>query len=260
VPIDLVRQNRLDGLWNEHFKRLVRSAIMGQIGEGETSFEWTVRKLVDCRLFGFADGPQAVNYVTSHDVEGFRNERLYNFLQNNGVTDTKPRIKLAFVCLLTAVGIPMILAGEEFADQHDLAVTDPAKEVDPVNYDRMEDPWRREIFEYVARLVRLRTSHDALARNDTSFIHADFSDGKRVIVWQRGQQNSDRIVVVVANFSDWGTPDAQNPGAEYLIPDWPATPPGKRWREITQDRDVPAEWVGREPLYPWEAKVYVLAG
>jgi pullulanase len=29
------------------------------------------------------------------------------------------RIKLAFVCLLAAVGIPMILAGEEFADEHD---------------------------------------------------------------------------------------------------------------------------------------------
>jgi uncharacterized protein (UPF0333 family) len=27
--------------------------------------------------------------------------------------------KLAFTCLLTAVGIPIFLAGEEFADQHD---------------------------------------------------------------------------------------------------------------------------------------------
>ena len=27
---------------------------------------------------------------------------------------------------------------------------------------------------------------------------------------------------------------------------------------ITQDRDVPREWVGREPIYAWEAKVYAL--
>ena len=31
-----------------------------------------------------------------------------------------------------------------------------------------------------------------------------------------------------------------------------------RWREVTQDRDVPDEWVGQEPESPWEAKVYVL--
>ena len=40
------------------------------------------------------------------------------------------------------------------------------------------------------------------------------------------------------------------------MPNWPATPPGRRWREVTQDRDVPREWVGREPIFPWEAKVY----
>ena len=80
VPIDLLRQNRLDGLWNEEFKRMVRYAIMGRNDEKEPSFEWTVRKLIDCRLLGFADGSQAINYVTSHDVEGVRNERLYNLL------------------------------------------------------------------------------------------------------------------------------------------------------------------------------------
>jgi hypothetical protein len=37
------------------------------------SFEWTVRKLIDCRLLGFADGAQA---VTSRP-QRFRNERLF---------------------------------------------------------------------------------------------------------------------------------------------------------------------------------------
>ena len=63
-------------------------------------------------------------------------------------------------------------------------------------------------------------------------------------------------MVVVANFSDWGTGDPASPAAEYRVRNWPATPPGRRWREVTQARAVPPEWVGREPLYPWEAKVY----
>ncbi|MBD1837065.1 alpha amylase [Coleofasciculus sp. FACHB-64] len=253
VPLALISQNRLDGLWNEKFKHIIRSVILGQNSSDEPSFEWSVRKLIDCRNLGFADGSQAVNYLTSHDVGGFGNERFYSYLNNNQVFDTEKRIKLAFVCLLTAVGIPMILAGDEFADQNDLPTSDDhKKQVDPVNYSRLTDDWRQRIFNYVCRLVKFRTTSDALAVNDTHFIHSDFNEGKRVIVWQRGKD--DRLVIVVANFSEYGTP----PGSEYKIPNWPATPAGKQWKEIAQDRMVPAEWVGREGIFPWEAKVYAL--
>jgi pullulanase len=162
------------------------------------------------------------------------------------------------VSLLTAIGVQMILAGEEFADDHDLPTTHPGKQIDPVNFDRLDDPWRRDLFEYVSRLIRLRTTSDALAVNDTAFVHCDFNDGKRVVVWQRGQPGSGQLVVVVANFSDWGTFDPRSPWAEYVVHNWPATPHGRRWREVTQHRDVPPELVGREPLYPWEANVYTL--
>jgi pullulanase/glycogen debranching enzyme len=102
------------------------------------------------------------------------------------------RIKLGFVCLLTGVGISMILAGEEFGDQHDLfdssanVTHQGGKQVDPVDFGRFDDPDRRDLFEYVKRLVQLRTSHPALSVNDTLFIHVDFSADKRVLVWKRG--------------------------------------------------------------------------
>jgi glycosidase len=117
----------------------------------------------------------------------------------------------------------------------------------------VKDDWRQRIFQYVARLVHFRKTSDALAVNDTQFIHVDFNEGKRVLVWQRGNK-ADEIVVVVANFSDYGTPL----GTEYKVPNWPAIPAGKQWKEITQERMVPAEWVGREGIFPWEAKVYAL--
>ncbi len=260
VRLGFVEQGRLDGLWNENFKRMVRYAILGRNDEKEPTFEWTIRKMIDCRLLGFDDCAQAVNYVTSHDVEGFRNERLYDLLNNNGIVHTEKRIKLAFVCLMTAVGIPMIFAGEEFADQHDLPVRHPEKQADPVNFDRREDAWRRRVFEYVSRLVKLRTTADALAVNDVEFLHVDFHEGKRVLVWQRGRVGTDDLVVVVANFSDFETVNPFDPRSEYVVPNWPHTPPGKHWREITQCRDVPPEWVGREPIFPWEAKVYAIGG
>jgi pullulanase len=70
LPAGLLRQNRLDGLWNEDFQTRIRAAILGESIGGD-NFEWTVRKAIDCRLSGvFTDGTQAVNYVTKHDVEG----------------------------------------------------------------------------------------------------------------------------------------------------------------------------------------------
>jgi 1,4-alpha-glucan branching enzyme len=253
VPVALIHQKRLDGLWNEKFKFILRHIILGKNAPSDSSFEWSVRKLINPRFLGFTDGTQVVNYVTSHDVEGVGNERLYDYLKNQGIIEKEKYIKLAFVCLLTAVGIPMIFAGEEFADKHDLSPEEVKdKQVDPVNYDRLSDPWRKDIFEYVARLVRWRTKSKALAVNDTEFIHADFNEGKRVLVWKRGR--GEQMVIVVANFSDYGTPE----GSEYVVPTWPTSPPDKQWWEVTQDRAVPDELVGKEPIFPWEAKVYAL--
>lgn len=258
----MLAQRRLDSFWNEDFKSRVKPAVIGRNSVQDPNFETTIRKLIDCRNLGlgFTDGSQAINYITSHDVEGEGSERLYTYLEFNNIFEKEQRIKLAFVCLLTAVGIPMILAGDEFGDRMDNDIfgvsgdeRDLRKQVDPVNFSRLDDEWRKRLFNYVARLVKFRTRSDALAVNDTAFIHTDFNAGKRVLVWQRG--SGDNIVVVVANFSDWGT-DINQPNAEYVVPNWPALPKDRRWQEITQAREVPLEWAGREAIFPWEAKVY----
>ncbi|MGA1876329.1 MAG: alpha-amylase family glycosyl hydrolase [bacterium] len=253
---ELIKQKRVDGIWNEEFKKRVRHAILGKNAPGDNTFEETVRKMIDCRALGYSDGAQTVNYLGSHDTEGWQNERLYDFLQNNGIYETERRIKLAFACLLTAVGIPMILAGDEFAECSDLKCTHPHKQMDAVNFERMEEIWRRRIFDYVANLVHFRTKSPALGVNDNEFIHIDFSEGKRVLAWRRGLPQSSDQVVVVANFSDWGTSDPFNPRSEYIVHNWPGTPQGKSWKEISLNRTVSSDMIGREPLFPWEAKVY----
>jgi len=281
-PPALLRQNRLDALWNNDFQARIRAAILGESSGGD-NFEWTVRKAIDCRLGGvFTDGSQAVNYVTSHDVEGFRQERLFTMLHNLPDEQIEKRVKLAFVCLMTAVGIPMLLAGEEFADQHDFFdqnghVTQRAgKQIDPVNFGRLTagppdpqdqnprnnepdnyfGPMRRRIHAYVQTLIKFRTSAPALAVNDTDFIWTDFGAGKRVIVWRRGGAVAATPVIVLANFSDF----ASAPGTDYVIPTWPGpAPAGKKWVEVTQRRDVGPGFEGREAIFAWEAKVYTYA-
>ena len=264
-------QDRLDTLWNETWKKRVRAAILGTNFGDDATFEETVRRMVDCRAAGFSDGSEAVNYITSHDVQGSGNERLFHFLAANGVANKEERFQLAFTCLLTSVGIPMILAGEEFGDESDLALSYPQKFFDAVNWDRLQHAidqknngvtagqddttWRVRVHDHVRALCRLRATHPSLGMNDTDVFHRDFGNGKRVLAWRRGLLSNP--VVVVANFSDWGT-NPSVPGAEYRVPNWPATPPGKTWFEVTTNTSVPADWVGRWGLLPWDAKVYVL--
>jgi len=261
VPLDIVHQKRLDGLWNERFKQILRRVIVGQNGEFEDTFDLSVKRMIDCRLLGFGDGSQAVNYITSHDVGGPGNERIYNYLLNCNVQDIEGRVKLAFVCLLTAVGIPMILAGDEFAEQHDKDISRETptsirnKQTDPVHYERLDEEWRRNVFLYVSRLCHYRRNSESLTNNETTFIHCDYEEPKRVVAWQRGPSAGapqDPPVVVVANFSDYVTPE----GSEYHINNWPEAPPNTKWIEVTQDRDVSSDKIGKEPIFPWEAKVY----
>jgi glycosidase len=199
--------------------------------------------------------------VQNTDGDGTNNDRIYNFLDRFGVALKEKPLKLAFVCLLTAVGIPMIFAGDEFADPMDVLPSDPSftnlKQTDPIDYELVtSDPWRAGLFEYVSRLVKFRKTAPALSVNDTEFIHVDFNEGKRVLAWRRGAPGQ-VPVVVVSNFSDWGS-DTSVPGAEYVVNNWPSVSAGAHWREVTQDRDVPPGWAGRETIFPWEAKVYTL--
>ncbi|KAG7292773.1 hypothetical protein NEMBOFW57_002815 [Staphylotrichum longicolle] len=256
MPVSMVHHGILNALWNEPWQGRLRAVILGESANND-NFEWTVRKLVDCTLDDldgthFTDGAQAVNYITSHDIEGYRKERLYNFLKSNGIWDVEQRAKLAFALLLTSVGIPMIFAGEEFADQMDRSVDMGKKQSDPVNYSRKNDGgWRQGLFGYVAGLVKFRTKCPALGEDDTEFFHVDRSRGGKILAWRRGQTGDGRSpVIVVANFSNENTP-----GTEYVVPNWPDKDKSG-WREVSQNRNVPTEWVAREPLLAWEAKVY----
>jgi hypothetical protein len=243
-PASMVHQGIVDAVWNEAWQVRLRAVILGQAAYGG-AFEQTVRKLVDCRLDqsdgspGFTDGAQAINYITSHEMEG--TARLYDYLVASKVEDICRRAKVAFALLLTSVGIPMVLAGEEFAN--------PTGPIEYATTGRFV--WQEPLFRYVAKLVHFRTSCPALGQNDTHFLHVGQSRSGGIVAWQRGGGvGGEAPVVIVANLSDEDTP-----GDEYLVPDWPQKErPG--WFEVTQNREVAPEWVAREPLYHWEVKVY----
>ena len=190
---------------------------------------------------GFGDLALAVGYVTSHDVEKDGERRFMNhvlssllryfgegdgsFVQVRDLADAfhrEPartdvawslyrqaleRVRSAYALLMTSVNIPMLLAGEEFADVHDTNHHDwQLKMSDPVDWYRRDHPGHAEVVTAVSDLIWLRTGHPALHRNEVEFFHVhptiDDDDGRRVFAYCRSAGRplgSAGQVVVVAN-------------------------------------------------------------
>ncbi|MBC7927708.1 MAG: hypothetical protein H7039_18845 [Bryobacteraceae bacterium] len=196
---------------------------------------------------GYADLSQSVNYIVSHDVkDGARmmNElfgallrlrglgngsvediryRLKNFAsQPKAVTDAHSealeRCRSAMALLLTSVGIPMFLAGEEFGDVHDLLPWEDTKMSDPVDWERRNLPGHRQLLASVRQLIRLRTGASALQRNEVAFFHMhpqiDQNEGTRVFAFCRTNGRTigsqDQVMVIAnlgsQNFSSYDVP------------------------------------------------------
>ncbi len=263
--------NSIDGLWNERFRNRVRNVIIGRAAENQPSFEWSVREMIDCRTLRdqnnntlFWAGYQAINYIGSHDLtntdgDGTNNDRLYSYLDRMGVPLKDKPIKLAFVCLLTAVGIPMILAGDEFASPMAFQLSDPnandAKQMDPVNYDLLtSDPWRKTIFDYVSRLVKFRTTSDALSVDDTrDFIHTDFDSGKRILAWKRSSSPA-RTPSSSSPTSPTGAPTSPNPTPNTASTIGPLSPPAKPGKKSPKTTPQAKAGQAAKPCTPGKQK------
>src|SRR5271154_475320 len=200
---------------------------------------------------GYADMACSVDYITSHDVAD--GPRLMNIilgpmleaagLGDDGVqnvrsavdgTDTSSnptlqatvqaglrRVFGAFAILMTSVGMPMWLAGEEFGDVHDTDYIDVnAKQQDPVQWNRGGGLGNAALKANVTKLIQLRTSHPALQRNEIEFFYFhpqfDDNDAPRVFAYCRtgGQPlGTAGQVIVIANMGP-------QPFQIYNIPGW----------------------------------------
>jgi 1,4-alpha-glucan branching enzyme len=200
---------------------------------------------------GYADMACSVDYITSHDVaDGCRlmnlllGPMLQSSMGGNGsvanvrwavdtvdsssdsrltatVSAALRRVFGAFAILMTSVGTPMFLAGEEFADVHDTDFVDVnSKQQDPVQWNRAGFRGNAELLANVGKLIRLRTSHPALQRNEADFFcfHPQFdnNDSPRVFAYCRSRGlplGSVGQVIVIANMGSQSFPN-------YDVPAW----------------------------------------
>ena len=199
---------------------------------------------------GYEDMACSVDYITSHDVAD--GPRLMNIILgpllqaanlgdgsvanvayavDNADTSPNPALQAAvqtalrrvfgaFAVLMTSVGIPMWLAGEEFGDVHDTSYTDVnEKQQDPVQWNRAAFRGNSDLRANVAKLIQLRTSHSALQRNEVEafYFHPQFddNDSPRVFAYSRtaGQPlGTSGQVIVIANMGPQSFPNYDIPG------------------------------------------------
>ena len=238
---------------------------------------------------GFDDPAQRVVYLTSHDIEKDWEQRILNFLLADelarrgwtdrgwqvlrNVVDEVPgydhpdakaahakaleRVRSAFALLLTSVGMPMMLAGDEFGDVHDTDRSDWRQKMsDPVDWQRATRPLHAALKRAVGDLVALRRS-TALLRDDALEVfyrHPDFDqpDGARVFAYCRtgGEALGTKgQVIVVANLG----PTAY----EHFVLPWPWAEASERGAPVSAGA-IAQWWEGLDvPLGAFEVRVFV---
>lgn len=234
---DEIRRLLLNEMHTAYGQPARRERIAGLISGRQRWDDWSKR--FDG---GFGDLAQAVVYVTSHDVAEDRERRFMNhvfssllryhqlgdgsFAQVREIAEALQqdaeqvspaiqalyrqaleRVRSAYALLLTSVGMPMLLAGEEFGDIHDTNHYNwQLKMSDPVDWARREHHGHRELATAISELIRLRREQPVLQRNEVEFLHfhptLDDNHGIRVFAYCRSggrPLGSPAQVVVVAN-------------------------------------------------------------
>jgi 1,4-alpha-glucan branching enzyme len=262
-------------MWDFDFRDIARRLVSDTLSTtwGQPSRTRLARGLVTTGKF--EDMAQHVTYATSHDVEKDDEQRLYSYFIESLAARTGTREDLSLLALdmvhstlaltLTAAGIPMFLAGEEFADLHDTDHRDWRQKMsDPVDWSREGDAGRRELLARVRDLVGLRTGHPALHRNEVEFFgfngpsrgfHPTFDDdgGERLFAYCRtaGQPlGAGGQVIVVANARSQDYPE--------VWVDWPwGFRPSLRERGgISQGMPFVASGRARLGLRPFQVRVF----
>lgn len=250
LPTNPNRRKVVDAIWNFGFRDELRRLLLDDITTqwDQPPRRERIEAMVSGRAFD--DLAQSVGYVTSHDVERDGERRFMNHvltsllrlageippdfpperefervrevaeayrIEPDGTDDVLDlyrealeRVRSAHALLMTSVTIPMLLAGEEFADIHDTNHhVWQLKMSDPVDWYRQDYPGHRETAAAIRDLIWLRHGHPALHRNEVEFFHfhpeMDLSradGGRRVFAYCRtagAPLGSGGQVVVLAN-------------------------------------------------------------
>lgn len=222
----------MDGCWHDSFAYCLKDHIFGDTFDLER-----LKDTLDGKRQGFMGAVNLVNYLTSHDQE-----RLMVELADHEIFDEVAfkRIKFGVALLMTAVGIPLILMGEEFGEYKPLK-----PESSKLDWMLLKNEESQGLFDYYKGLIRLRKENHALYTDNIDFFYED--PESKVLGYIRWNDEGSQLIII-ANFSD-------NFLEGYAVS---PIPESGMWHEWTRDYDVEVVDGKLElDLGEYEAKVLV---
>lgn len=222
----------MDGAWHESFSQDMKKLVF----DGEFNIE-QLKNVIDGKRQGYLGAVNMVNYLTSHDQERFMAE-----LGNREIfgEEAFKRVKMGVAILMTAVGIPFILMGEEFGEYKPLSTDGNILDWTILS----EDP-NQALLDCYKGLIHLRKNCHALYTNNIDFFHED--PDSQVLAYVRWNDEGSRVAVVINS--------SNNFLSEYQVPNFPQD---GTWHEWMWDYDIEVEGGTLiTDLGEYEAKVFV---
>jgi len=229
-------EGALDACWRETFYYFLIPYV-----KGEQEFDiQQVKELLDPTQHDYPDRTtSAVHYLSSHD-----RPRLIDQLKEQGFSEEVAfqRTKLASVMLLTSVGVPMILMGEEFGEVNSMTPNNPH----PLDWSLLERDRNADLLTHYRKLLALRRQFSSLQNANIEFFHEDTDN--RVLAYRRWNEESSVVVVLQLADGEFEHYQVNN------------TPQGDHWHDWLNDR--PVELHDNQlvcQLHGYEAQVFVVS-
>ena len=183
LPSDtnLVNLTEMDSGWSAEFRwRICEVITRGTFQSGDL-----VRLLFPLRT-GFSNSLQNVIYTESHDED-----RLFTALAERYPPEQAARRAVSALAItLTAPGLPMLYAGQEWGE-----ATPKIVGPNPLHWEKRNDPNAKIIHQATRDLCRLRTRNPALKGDALQWVLNDEQNG--LIVYRR--QTGNREVLIAVN-------------------------------------------------------------
>lgn len=247
----LVHETPLDAYWNGEFHHTLDDVLNQRWAwEKQDIF----RALGGFRDMGLTKATQIVNYSCSHDEVRPEHEIIFysqrHIPRPEGVTIqqlAQAKGLLGLAAVLTAPGIPMLYAGQEFGE-------DAPRTIDfqPLHWDKLQQNSYHHYFRLIQRLLAARRNHVALRSDHIRFYPNDFPH-EQVVRFDRfacdeQTQSPLDFVAVALNFSE------RVREAELTLP-WRGS-----WQDLLSDARYMVEQSCWLTLAPWQAVVLVYEG
>ena len=244
----LVRETEMDAVWNGCFHHTFEKVT-------NQRWQWE-RQDVRHAIGGYAqdgfDSPaQLINFTCSHDE--VRPEHEIKFYSGRhialpaGMTLQQAALlkgQLGLVLLFTAMGVPMIYAGQEFGE-------DTPRTIDflPISWEKPKLPAHARHYQLTRDLIQLRHNHVALRSDQICFYDDDFAKTKLVRYERRQAEQQDLpedFVAVALNF------DCVTKRTSLAVPH------RGPWRDVISGRRYrPRGAEVKLMLAPWQSAVLV---